>query len=35
VEEERHADAIKSFEKAIELDPNNQAAKRQLEQLKK
>jgi hypothetical protein len=27
--------AIKSFEKAIELDPNNQAAKRQLEQLKK
>jgi tetratricopeptide (TPR) repeat protein len=27
--------AIKSFEKAIELDPNNQNAKRQLEQLKK
>ncbi|HEV3056805.1 MAG TPA: c-type cytochrome [Vicinamibacterales bacterium] len=29
------ANAIKSFEKAIELDPNNQNAKRQLEQLKK
>jgi predicted Zn-dependent protease len=29
------ANAIKNFEKAIELDPNNQAAKRQLEQLKK
>ena len=27
--------AIKSFEKALELDPNNQIAKRQLEQLKK
>jgi len=27
--------AIKSYEKAIELDPNNQNAKRQLEQLKK
>jgi len=27
--------AIKSFQKAIELDPNNQNAKRQLEQLKK
>jgi hypothetical protein len=27
--------ATKSFEKAIQLDPNNQAAKRQLEQLKK
>lgn len=27
--------AIKSFEKAVELDPNNQNAKRQLEQLKK
>src|SRR5262245_11786246 len=27
--------AIKSYEKAIELDPNNQIAKRQLEQLKK
>jgi len=26
--------AIKSFEKAVELDPNNQIAKRQLEQLK-
>jgi hypothetical protein len=26
--------AIKNFEKAVELDPNNQAAKRQLEQLK-
>lgn len=29
------ANAIKSYEKAIELDPNNQNAKRQLEQLKK
>jgi hypothetical protein len=29
------ANAIKSFEKAIELDPNNQIAKRQLGQLKK
>jgi photosynthetic reaction center cytochrome c subunit/tetratricopeptide repeat protein len=29
------ANAIKNFEKAIELDPNNQNAKRQLEQLKK
>jgi hypothetical protein len=29
------ANATKSFEKAIELDPNNQIAKRQLEQLKK
>jgi hypothetical protein len=28
------ANAIKSFEKAVELDPNNQNAKRQLEQLK-
>jgi hypothetical protein len=27
--------AIKSFEKAVELDPNNQIAKRQLDQLKK
>jgi len=27
--------AIKNYEKAIELDPNNQIAKRQLEQLKK
>jgi tetratricopeptide (TPR) repeat protein len=27
--------ATKSFEKAVELDPNNQIAKRQLEQLKK
>jgi tetratricopeptide (TPR) repeat protein len=27
--------ALKSFEKAVELDPNNQNAKRQLEQLKK
>ncbi len=27
--------AIKSFEKAVELDPNNQIAKRQLEQMKK
>lgn len=27
--------AVKSFEKAVELDPNNQNAKRQLEQLKK
>jgi tetratricopeptide (TPR) repeat protein len=27
--------AIKSFEKAVELDPNNQNAKRQLEQIKK
>jgi hypothetical protein len=27
--------AIKSFEKALELDPNNQNAKRQLDQLKK
>lgn len=27
--------AIKSFEKAVELDPNNQNAKRQLDQLKK
>jgi hypothetical protein len=27
--------AIKSFEKAVELDPNNQVAKRQLDQLKK
>ena len=30
-----NANAIKNFEKAIELDPNNQQAKRQLEQLKK
>jgi tetratricopeptide (TPR) repeat protein len=29
------ANAIKSFEKAIELDPNNQNAKRQLDNLKK
>jgi photosynthetic reaction center cytochrome c subunit/tetratricopeptide repeat protein len=29
------ANAIKSYEKAVELDPNNQNAKRQLEQLKK
>lgn len=29
------AGATKSFEKALELDPNNQNAKRQLEQLKK
>ena len=29
------ANAIKSFEKAVELDPNNQNAKRQLDQLKK
>ena len=29
------ANAIKSYEKAVELDPNNQIAKRQLEQLKK
>ena len=29
------ANAIKSFEKAVELDPNNQIAKRQLDQLKK
>ena len=29
------ANAVKNFEKAIELDPNNQAAKRLLEQLKK
>lgn len=29
------ANAIKSFEKAIELDPTNQNAKRQLDQLKK
>jgi photosynthetic reaction center cytochrome c subunit/tetratricopeptide repeat protein len=29
------ANAIKSYEKAVELDPNNQLAKRQLEQLKK
>jgi len=29
------ANAVKSFEKAVELDPNNQNAKRQLEQLKK
>jgi tetratricopeptide (TPR) repeat protein len=28
------ANAIKSYEKAVELDPNNQNAKRQLEQLK-
>ena len=28
------ANAIKSYEKAVELDPNNQIAKRQLEQLK-
>ncbi len=27
--------AVKSLEKAVELDPNNQIAKRQLEQLKK
>src|SRR5262249_41542840 len=27
--------AVKNFEKAVELDPNNQNAKRQLEQLKK
>ena len=30
-----NANAIKNFEKAIELDPTNQLAKRQLEQLKK
>ena len=29
------SNAIKSYEKAVELDPNNQNAKRQLEQLKK
>jgi predicted Zn-dependent protease len=29
------ANAIKSYEKAVELDPTNQNAKRQLEQLKK
>ena len=29
------ATAIKNYEKAVELDPNNQPAKRQLEQLKK
>ena len=29
------ANAIKSYEKALELDPNNQVAKRQLDQLKK
>ena len=29
------AGAVKSYEKALELDPNNQIAKRQLEQLKK
>ena len=29
------ANAIKSYEKALELDPNNQNAKRQLDQLKK
>jgi tetratricopeptide (TPR) repeat protein len=29
------ANAIKNYEKAVELDPNNQNAKRQLEQLKK
>jgi len=29
------ANAIKNYEKAVELDPNNQQAKRQLEQLKK
>jgi tetratricopeptide (TPR) repeat protein len=29
------ANAVKSYEKALELDPNNQIAKRQLEQLKK
>jgi hypothetical protein len=29
------ANAIKSYEKAVELDPNNQNAKRQLEQLRK
>jgi hypothetical protein len=29
------ANAIKNYEKAVELDPNNQPAKRQLEQLKK
>jgi Photosynthetic reaction centre cytochrome C subunit/Tetratricopeptide repeat len=29
------ANAVKSYEKAVELDPNNQLAKRQLEQLKK
>jgi len=28
------ANAVKSYEKAVELDPNNQIAKRQLEQLK-
>jgi tetratricopeptide (TPR) repeat protein len=28
------ANAIKNYEKAVELDPNNQPAKRQLEQLK-
>ena len=27
--------AVASLEKAVELDPNNQIAKRQLEQLKK
>jgi Tfp pilus assembly protein PilF len=26
--------AIKNFEKVLEIDPNNQQAKRQLEQLK-
>jgi len=29
------ANAVKSYEKAVELDPNNQLARRQLEQLKK
>ena len=29
------ASAVKSYEKALELDPNNQIAKRQLDQLKK
>ena len=29
------ANAIKNYEKAVELDPNNQIARRQLEQLKK
>ena len=29
------ANALKSYEKALELDPNNQIAKRQLDQLKK
>jgi hypothetical protein len=30
-----NANAIKNLEKVVQLDPNNQAAKRQLEQLKK